>query len=68
VWQGTSDQQGRFKIEHLAPGRYQLVVDKWGKTTVTLDPREGAGLGGQQANWSLTLENHNCIATGMSSD
>jgi hypothetical protein len=68
MWFGTSDTEGRFAIDHLLPGEYMLVVEKWGRATIRLNPKQDHNFGGQKGYWSVSLGRNSCVSWGASTD
>ena len=65
AWVWTTDRDGRFTSEKLAPGSYRIEVRGWGSAIVKLNPKldrtEGTG---QEPNWSLSLTDGGCVSAG----
>jgi hypothetical protein len=63
-WIGTTDKNGRFTTDKMAPGDYRLEVSGWGSTTVQLNPElDKGGFSGQIPAWNLLLSDNACVDT-----
>jgi len=61
AWTGATDKNGRFRIEHLNPGKYRLSIAGWGSTEVELKPELSELGNGQRPAYSLLLTDHACV-------
>jgi hypothetical protein len=56
-----TDNEGRFTIYHVSPGKYTLSVTHWGSTTVRINPERDRPFRPQQPAWSISLLGRGCV-------
>ena len=65
AWAGVTDTNGNFTSNKLAPGAYRLQIERWGSTTVRLDPNLHKITGNKTPLWGLLLSDNSCVMTAM---
>jgi len=68
AWVWTTDKDGKFTTDRLAPGSYRLEVGGSGGATVRLNPKLSHLGTGQVVNWNITLTEDGCISAGSSTN
>jgi hypothetical protein len=62
IWSGKTSITGRFEINHLSRGTYQIVARGWGRGTIELTPtQDQAFVFGQHEYWSVILLRGGCM-------
>ena len=65
AWAGATDRNGNFTSNELPAGEYRLEIERWGSTTVQLDPNFHRATGNKTPLWGLFLSDHSCVMTMM---
>lgn len=61
AWVGKTDKDGWFRTSKLEAGDYRIEIDKWGSTTIHLNPEIDKGFM-QKPVWELLFIDNGCVA------
>jgi hypothetical protein len=62
-----TDENGKFTLHKIAPGKYFLNVHGWGTTSIQVSPKADRNFI-QRPNWWVILTDNECVSVGAGSD